>query len=464
MVKTYVLDTNVLLTDSDCLFAFDDNELIIPLLVLEELDRHKNRADDVGKNARQISRTLDALRQQGSNLITGVKLPNGGFLRIAPITAGGINELPQELGDSKVDNMIILFMLKMKQNADCILVSKDINVRLKCDALGILSEDYKKMRVTDDTKKLYRGVTVVEVDDDVIDSFFETESVLLTPEILKNEKLFPNQIVVMKSVKNGQTIKSAISKCLSDGPTNNALVVPVKKVENAFGLKARNKEQGFSLDLLFDENVKLLTLTGQAGCGKSILAIAAGLEQLRGVGNPSVAKYDKMIVLRPVQPVGKDIGFLPGTMQEKMEPWISPIKDNFGFLMNGNRSNSIKRKTAGKIYDDNAYFSLMQEKGLIEIEAITFIRGRSIPNAFLLIDEAQNLTAHELKTIVTRVSEGTKVVLTGDIEQIDNSHVDAFTNGLTYAVEKFKDYPIAGHITLLKGERSPLATLASKIL
>jgi len=233
------------------------------------------------------------------------------------------------------------------------------------------------------------------------------------------------------------------------------------KIESVFGLRPRNKEQTFSLDLLMDENVKLLSMVGKAGCGKTLLAIAAGLEQLNSIG--SQPKYQKLIVSRPVQPVGKDIGYLPGTLEEKMEPWIAPVKDNLDFLLGINGKKSV-RKSKDNLMSSDPYLELMQQRGLIEIEAISFIRGRSIPNAFIIIDEAQNLSMHELKTIVTRVGEGTKIVLTGDIEQIDNVDVDAYTNGLTYAIEKFKEHSIAAHVTLLKGERSHLATLASKIL
>ena len=242
------------------------------------------------------------------------------------------------------------------------------------------------------------------------------------------------------------------------------MLVPISKVESAFGLTNRNKEQAFSLDLLFDDRIKLLTLVGPSGTGKTLLALGAALEQLRGLG--TLPRYDKLIVTKPVQAVGKDIGFLPGTLEEKMEPWIAPIRDNLNFLMDARRNRPRRKRQGAKQddSDDNLYLNLMQRQGLIEIEAITFIRGRSIPNAFIIIDEAQNLSMHELKTIITRVGDGTKIVLTGDIEQIDNVHVDAFTNGLTYAVERFKEYPIAGHVTLVKGERSELATLASKIL
>ncbi len=464
MKKTYVLDTNVLLSDPNALNSFDDNDIIVPLAVLEELDRHKSRQDEVGRNARTVSRMLDDMRQQGS-LFTGVKLLCGGTLKVVSIDATKVDLLPPELQAAKVDNLIIAFMLQittLKEFPDPILVSKDINVRLKCDSLNVKCEDYLKMRVTSDAKKFYRGVDVIEVPEDLVDKFYIEGSLLLPKEFKEEHKLYPNQIVVIKNVQNGVTTKSAITKCIAhDKP-----LVPVAKIEHAFNLKPRNKEQSFSLDLLYDDNIKLLTLVGPSGTGKTLLALASALDQLKGLGQN--AKYDKLIVTRPVQPLGRDIGFLPGTLEEKMEPWIAPIRDNINFLM-GSKKSSHRRQSQGTPQKDRKpvdeyYLSIMQERGLIEIEAITFIRGRSIPNSFIIIDEAQNLSMHELKTIITRVGDNTKIVLTGDIEQIDNVHVDAFSNGLSYAVERFKDYDIAGHVTLQKGERSALATLASKIL
>lgn len=462
MKKTYVLDTNVLLSDPNSIFSFEEHDLIVPMAVLEELDRHKSRPDEVGRNARQVSRTLDDMRASGGSLIKGVDLRSGGKLKIVSIDKGTLKDSPTELQADKVDNLIIAFMLSLKDNG-AILVSKDINVRIKCDSLGIKCEDYLKMRVTSDPQKFYRGVEVIELEEELVDYFFQHGKLDLPEQALKGRRLHPNQIVVIKNVADGQTTKSAITRCQGHGKP----LVPVAKIDKVFGLEPRNKEQRFSLDLLFDPEIKLLTLVGPSGTGKTLLALAAALEQLKGTGTPGLARYEKLIVTRPVQPVGKEIGFLPGTLAEKMEPWIAPIRDNLNFLVNNKRPPRARKGTTenGKPrHDDGMYLSLMQERGLIEIEAITFIRGRSIPNAFIVIDEAQNLSMHELKTIITRVGDGTKIVLTGDIEQIDNVHVDAFTNGLTYAVERFKDYPIAGHVTLIKGERSELATLASKIL
>jgi PhoH-like ATPase len=461
MKRTYVLDTNVLLHHPGSLSSFDDQDVIVPMAVLEELDKQKGRQDEVGKNARKVSRMLDELRSTNGSLVDGVTLPTGGSLKVVPIDASVMDRLPLELKVLKTDNLIIALMVHLKScNVDAVLVSRDINVRIKCDSLGIASEDYLKQRVTTDTGELYRGVEVADVSQDVIDDVYRGPIDSSRAQLAR--KPYPNQIVILKGTSGSASV---ITKCSSSGGGQSTLE-PIQDIKSAFGLEPRNKEQRFSLDLLFDPNVNLLTLVGPSGTGKTLLALAASLDQLVGVG--AHPRYNKLIVTRPVQPVGKDIGFLPGTLQEKMEPWIAPVRDNLNFLMghqkkgSGRKSNSSGRQTtSGR---DEPYLAILQDKGIIEIEAITFIRGRSIPNAIILIDEAQNLTLHELKTIVTRVGDNTKLILTGDIEQIDALHVDAFTNGLTYAVERFKEYDIAGHVTLLKGERSKLATLGSKVL
>lgn len=456
MKKTYVLDTNVLLSDPNSIQSFDDNDVIIPMAVLEELDNHKSRQDEIGQNARQINRTLDGMRKKGGNLYEGISLKQGGILRVELFDSSLVGTLPVELESSKVDNIIIAFMLglKKKKNINPILVSRDINVRLKCDALRISCEDYLKMRVTSDPQKFYRGVEVIDVNKGLIDSLYKNNELNLPDDLMKDKVLYPNQVVILKSSTQSQTNGSAITRV--HGSTR--CLKPISKIEQVFGLKPKNKEQQFSLDLLMDQNIKLLTLLGPSGTGKTLLALASAIDQLKGFGSRQC--YEKIIITRPVQPLGKDIGFLPGTLEEKMEPWIAPIRDNLNFLVNNKAPRN--RKSSGGFQEP--YLRMLQDRGLIEIEAITFIRGRSIPNAFIVIDEAQNLSMHELKTIITRVGDGTKIVLTGDIEQIDNTHVDAYTNGLTYAVERFKEYEIAGHVTLLKGERSELATLASKIL
>ena len=286
---------------------------------------------------------------------------------------------------------------------------------------------------------MFTGFAEYVVDDSDIDGFYDGDEIYIEPDI--DDEMYPNQFVMLVSADNPK--KSAI------GIYKNS-VEPVSKVVNykraVWGIKPRNKEQNCALSLLMNPDISLVSLIGKAGSGKTLCAIAAGLQQtLEETGKPI---YSRLIVSRPVQPLGKDIGFLPGTMEEKMAPWLKPIEDNLKFLM-GN---------------DQLTLEMYMESGKIEIEALTYIRGRSISGAFIIIDEAQNLTQHELKTIITRVGEGTKIVLTGDVEQIDNIYIDEVTNGLTYGVEKLKHSEITGHITLKKGERSALATLAAKKL
>jgi PhoH-like ATPase len=322
-----------------------------------------------------------------------------------------------------------------------IVVSRDINMRVKCDSIGLNAEDYVREQVVSDTIDIYTGFITHLVDDQTIDQFYGDEEIFISNEEVK---IHPNEFIMLVSSSNEK--RTAIARFTG---YNKPLVKVAecnsgKKKHSAWGVKPRNKEQSFGLNLLRDPNVPLVSLIGKAGSGKTLLALSAGLEQvLEGRGD-----YKHLIVSRSVQPMGKDIGFLPGTMEEKMMPWIAPIRDNLKYLM-GNSNETL-----------DTYI----EQGVIEIEALTYMRGRSIPNAYIIIDEAQNLTLHELKTIITRVGEGTKIVLTGDIEQIDNPYLDGVSNGLTYAIEKFKPYELSGHVTLVKGERSKIATLASKIL
>lgn len=458
MRKTYILDTNVLLSDPNCFNNFKDNDLVIPMLVLEELDRHKSRSDEVGRNCREVTRILDDLSKKGS-LKDGVSLPSGGTLRVMT-TAKPKTKKQSELDSTSVDNMIINFALELaKTKPDKVfLVSKDINVRVKCSSLAIQAQDYLSLRVTDNFDSLYSGVKVVTTSNDVINDFYAGQE--LNIKNLTDEQTYPNQLFVLKSVDG--SVNSALCRTDSKGH-----LLHLEKFENVFGIKPRNKEQHFSFDLLMNPSIKLVTLTGRAGCGKTLLALAAGLAQLDSIGIKPL--YQKLIVSRPIHSVGKDLGFLPGTLSEKMEPWVAPVRDNLEFLLcsaAGKKLSKMPRKKSedGQSLFADPYLELMKQRGLIEIEAISYIRGRSIPNAFMIIDEAQNLSTHELKTIITRAGEGTKIILTGDLEQIDNVHVDSFTNGLTHAIEKFKNFDISGHVTLLKGERSELATLASKIL
>jgi PhoH-like ATPase len=310
-------------------------------------------------------------------------------------------------------------------------------MRVVCDSIGMESEDCNPEKVVESSSSLFHGFTDILVDDEFIDRFYTNERMEL-PE--QKEKLFPNQYLMLISSYDNK--KTALAKYI--GPNQPLARLANLGKKGVFNIKPRNKEQNFALDLLMNPDIPLVSIVGKAGCGKTMLAIAAGLEQTIGVDS----KYSRLIVSRPVQPMGKDIGFLPGTLEEKMSPWLRPIQDNLQFLM-GN---------------DKITLEMYMQKGVIEVEAITYIRGRSISNAYIIIDEAQNLSMHEIKTIITRVGENSKVILTGDIEQIDNVYVDETTNGLTYVAEKFKPYDLAGHITLMTGERSKVATLASKIL
>ena len=435
MKKTFVLDTCVFLSDPNCLKQFQENDIVIPLKVLDEIDKNKARQDGAGFNARYVIRILDVYRTKGS-LFKGVSLGEGkGKLFVQHYETEG---LPHDFDLSVPDNQIIATALTEKakyKRKKVIVVSQDINMRVKCDSLGLLCEDYVAHDTVENKDEVFTGLSKYLVDEQVVDSFYAGEDIFADKEEIK---LQPNQYVML--VSNSNDKKTALARFYSYSDP----LVKMYKMENIWGIDARNKEQSFALELLMDPDVEVVSLIGQAGSGKTLLAVAAGLEQVLGDDN----EYKKLIVSRPIQPLGKDIGFLPGTLEEKMDPWLMPIKDNLEFLL-GNDRDTVKM-----------YF----EKGVIEIEAITYIRGRSITNAFIIIDEAQNLTRHELKTFLTRVGEGTKIILTGDIEQIDNIYIDETSNGLTYAVEKFKEHEISGHITLQKGERSKVATLAAKIL
>ena len=445
--NVFVLDTNVLLSDPQAIYSFECSELIIPLFVIKELDKHKNRTDNVGKNARTIIKTLDNYRCE-SFLRNGVTLPGDSTLYIKTTTKKTLKHLPPDLNDkASVDVLFIALILELRaQTPDkkYTLITKDINLRIQCDALNINAEDY----CTEETKRtfddLYGGVSRLTVLQDQIDQFYKNGQLELD-NISEKHELYSNQFIVMKS---GEKSASAIGIY---NQTNNSLqkLIDIKSI---FGIFPRNKEQNFALNLLINEKTDLVTLVGPAGTGKTLLALAAGCHQVLETN-----KYEKLIIMKPIQSVGKDIGYLPGSLDEKLLPWTAPIKDNLNYLLKTDTT-YVQNK------DDNYYLSLLLEKNKIEIEAISYIRGRSIANAYIIVDEAQNLTLHELKTIITRVSENTKIVLTGDLEQIDHPQLGILNSGLTAVIERFKECNLAGHITLIKGERSPLATVASKVL
>jgi PhoH-like ATPase len=309
-------------------------------------------------------------------------------------------------------------------------------MRIKADALGIQAEDYETDKI--EIEEVYTGFRTIKVEPAVIDAFYTTGSAALS-----EENIYPNQMIILEDIYGSS--KSALARHLGNGK-----IVPLRYGnQDPFGLKARNKEQKFALDLLLDDEIRLVTLIGRAGTGKTLLALAAGLQKV-----VEESKYRRLSVSRPVIPMGHDLGFLPGDINEKLRPWMQPIYDNLEFLFSNRERNEKIDQLVGSLQDMN----------LLELEALTYIRGRSIPGQFLLIDEAQNLSPHEVRTVITRVGEGTKIVFTGDPYQIDHPYLDSNSNGLTFLVERFKNEKIAGHITFIKGERSDLAELGSKLL
>lgn len=440
--KNYILDTSVYLTDADALFKFENHDIFVPLKVLEEIDKHKKRQDSVGANARKTIRTLDEFRTKG-NLQKGVRINKGkGLITVVSYEVLKNVAFPSDLDLGIPDHIILATAMAVRDesNRKTFVVSRDINMRVICDSIGLVAEDYRTEKIITSSEELYSGLSEHLVDDQVIDRFYAGDDIIIS-EDETTEVWHPNQYVLLMS--NANEKKTCIARFYTH-------FQPLKKIIHDkipdWKISSRNKEQAFAIDLLLDPTIKVVSLVGRAGSGKTLCAIAAGLQQTIGLrgSNP----YDRMIVSRPVQPLGKDIGFLPGTMEEKMLPWLMPIQDNLQFLLGGDKNT----------------LQMYVSKGKIEIEALTYIRGRSIANAFIIIDEAQNLTAHEIKTIMTRVGEGTKIVLTGDIEQIDNVYVNETSNGLAHAVEKLKEFPLSGHVTFTRGERSEVATLASKVL
>jgi len=438
--KIYVLDTNVLLHDPNAIFSFQDNDLVIPLIVIEEVDGQKRRQDEVGRHARLVANHLDRLRALGK-LSEGVSMPGGGWLRVE-LKHESPRHLPEDLDPHKPDNQVIALTQQLREEhptTPVILVSKDINVRVKADALNLAAQDYETDKVVVNEDALYSGMTTMEVTPEQIDDFYKSN--VFTPN---DGQLFFNQFVHFKSL-NG-TNQTALGRFDAEKQQILALA-PIKK--EIWGIQPKNLGQRLAFDILLDDRIALVTMTGRAGTGKTLLALAAGLHKVL-----DQHRYRRLLVTRPVIPMGKDVGFLPGDKDEKLRPWMQPIYDNLEYLMSG----MYKEQTAADMLRH------IQDKGIFEVEALTYIRGRSIPQQFIIVDEAQNLTPHEVKTIVSRAGEGTKIVLTGDPNQIDHPYLDFRSNGLCYAVEKFKGNPIAGHVTLTKGQRSELAELAAQLL
>lgn len=442
MSKIYVLDTNVLLQDPNSIFSFEDNEVVIPAVVLEEVDSKKRYMDEIGRNARQVSRLIDGMRQTGK-LHEKIPLENGGSLRIE-LNHRSFQQLQEIFVEKTNDNRILAVAKNLsleeetkEEGKTVILVSKDALVRVKADAIGLISEDFLSDRVVENDH-LYPGFLEVYIGLEILNRFYEKGELPLSE--VANHPFYPNQFLVMKD---------ALGSSSSALGVVDKTAKKVKKLifdhDHIWGIKPRNVQQTMAIELLLRNDLPLVTLIGKAGTGKTLLALASGLMQTEDYGH-----YKKLLVARPIVPVGKDLGFLPGEKQEKLRPWMQPIFDNLEYLFNVKKPGELDAILAGM--------------GSIEVEALTYIRGRSIPDQFIIIDEAQNLTKHEVKTILTRVGEGSKIVLMGDPEQIDHPYLDAYNNGLTYVVEKFKDQIISGHVKLVKGERSGLAQLAADLL
>jgi PhoH-like ATPase len=431
--KNYILDTNVLIHDPQSIFKFEDNNLYIPIYVLEELDKLKSELSLRGRNSREACRLLDDLRCSGS-LSEGVNIGEGKLTIYVPKERRVINVA---LDSKSMDSVILQSAIDIQKSSELktILVTMDINLRVRAESIGLQTGSYESQSV--DTSKLISGHTIMNVEIGDIDSFYNEESI--DPKE-SDEALFDNICIMLKD-PTGKTAIGRYNKRINK-------VIPTHLPKDVMGIKPRNKEQQFALDLLLDDNIKIVTLSGMAGGGKTLLAIAAGLQKTIVEG-----KYIRMLVSRPIMPLGRDIGYLKGTLNEKMQPWLQPIYDNLELLM---MTGSGKRK--GLKYDD------LFEQDLIRVEPITYIRGRSLPNQFIIIDEGQNLTTHELKTIITRCGEGSKIVIGGDLDQIDSPYMDKGSCGLSVAVEKLHDNPIVGHLTLSKGERSELANLAATLM
>jgi PhoH-like ATPase len=435
--RTFVLDTNVLLYDPNSLHVFKQHEVVIPITVIEEVDTFKKELSETGRNARHVSRYLDGLRSRGS-LSEGVELDGGGTLRIMLAPEGS---LPPGFGKPTNDNIILQTVkeLHSDRNGDVVFVTRDTNMRIKADALGILAEDYENAHILD-VDEAYRGVAELAVTGSEIDDVY-ARGWLPWDE----EGFHPNQFVIISN--ESAPNQSAMTRF--DAKQGRLKLVGRHK-EGVWGIFARNKEQLFALDLLLDDSISLVTIDGVAGTGKTLLAIACGLRKVADEHT-----HRRLVVSRPIFPLGRDVGYLPGDINEKLNPWMKPIFDNLELLLGSQDSNDRARAPS---------YQPLLDQGVIEVEPLTYIRGRSMPRQFFVVDEAQNLTPHEVKTVLTRAGEGTKVILTGDPYQIDNPYVDATSNGLTYVVERFKGSSLAGHITLRKGERSELAERAANLL
>ena len=430
--KRFILDTSILLYDKKSIHSFPGNDVVLTLQVMDELDRFKEKQGIIGESARYINRFLDDMRSLG-RLDEGVKLPaslsKDQTIRIT--IDEDLSKLPRGLAGDRGDNRILATCMVEKSQTDdrdLVVVTKDINLRVKCDALGIRSEDYYKDHI-EEAHTTFHGYKELMLVRGEIDTFFKDGSVKV------DQELFPNEFVIMTDGGNS----SALGRYHS-GKIHNMVRVPGQLMSN---FEAKNKEQRFAQEALLREDIPLVTLTGLAGSGKTYVALMAGLDGVQE------GRYKRIVISRSIQPVGKDLGYLPGDVNDKMQPWLAPITDNFRTML------SDKNFT---------YFDMMKERGELEVAPLSYIRGRTFNDSYVIVDEAQNATIHELKTIITRIGKGSKIVLLGDTDQIDTPYIDKLSNGLSIVVHKFKDKAQAAHIQLAKGQRSDIASIASLIL
>jgi PhoH-like ATPase len=447
-----ILDTNILLLDPNAYLKFPNKHIIIPLIVIEELDSFKREMTSIGKAAREIIRAIDLLRTKGK-LTEGVKLENSSILQVFILE--NLEELPEGLDRVVKDNYLLSTGIKLKKvyNKKVTIITKDADLRIKADVLGIHAEDYNTNH-SDTLEKLYTGERIIQTTEEWIDKFYHNEELIWNVEkpnfaLDYIEPIVVNEYITLKSER-----KSALARAHKSG---RLIHIKEKKILN---ITPKNREQRFTIDALLDPEIQLVTIAGRAGTGKTLLALAAGLYQVL-----ENQLYKKLLVARPVIPMGRDIGFLPGELEEKIKPWMQPIYDNLEFLLENDENEEIYQKEKiDKKRDIHTTLDYLKQMGILDVEPLTYIRGRSIPRQFIIIDEAQNLSPHEAKTIITRAGIGTKIVLTGDYYQIDHPYLNLYTNGISYTFNKMMGQPIFAHVTLEKGERSELAELASKLM
>ncbi|MBI3927547.1 MAG: PhoH family protein [Armatimonadetes bacterium] len=441
--KVFLLDTSVLLHRPEAIFSFGEHDVVIPIVVLDELDNFKKGSMEINRNARQVIKLFDELREQGP-VSQGIKLDTGGSLKVdVDYIRTASQQMPPGFGNN-VDNLILATAVGIKKDnpkRKVVLVTKDINMRVKAEALGLLAEDYRADQIVQ-ISDMYTGHSELRVTHDTISEVYENKEIPIE-SLRLNGELGAHQFLMLTSEESSSV--TALTQYDSAKKTLRLL----RELREIWSIRPLNREQRYAFEVLLDDSVPLVTLAGKAGTGKTILAIAAGLQK---VVNEKV--YRRLAIYRPVIPMGRDIGYLPGSEQDKLSPWMQPIFDNLEFLLN--------EQSGGK--KGNGRMDYLLDSNLLDIRALTYIRGRSLPQQYIIVDEAQNLTPHEVKTIITRAGHGTKLILTGDPYQIDHPYLDSISNGLTHVVEKFRGQTMAAHVTLVKGERSPLAELASTLM